>query len=161
MFPVDNTLMQAVRDRVSLARKVDKAVNTSARAKSSKDWFSKTAKELDIELDDLLLDSDDEDDGEGTKFIKNRKEENHRAEQKDQLSNLLSKPLRVNTIGAKSSFLTPQTAMAKAAGTDGTETARDVFARGKRADGSGKKPKEKDWSQTKYVPTSRVPAALR
>jgi hypothetical protein len=124
--------MTAVRDRVNLARKVDKAQNTAQRSKSSKDWFSRTAKELDIELDDLLLDSDDEDDGEGTKFIKNRKEENDMAEKKDKLANLLARPLRVNTIGAKSSFLTPQTAMAKAAGSDGTETARDVFARGKK-----------------------------
>lgn len=51
-FPVDFTWLSAVKKRVNLARKLDKADWNSRRANSGRNWVKKAIEEMDIILDD-------------------------------------------------------------------------------------------------------------
>lgn len=52
MFPVDDHLLIAVKERVNLAREIDKLQLTTLRDRTKKGWFEKAAKEMDILVDD-------------------------------------------------------------------------------------------------------------
>ena len=51
-FPVELTYMSQLRPRVRAAVELQRLSSLGARKKSSKSWFVKAAKELDIVLDD-------------------------------------------------------------------------------------------------------------
>ncbi|CAH3141790.1 unnamed protein product [Porites lobata] len=85
-FPVDITFMASIRRRISLAKTIDKEEHKFRRKKSSNDWLLASAKAMDIEVDEDLLE-DLGDSGE-------RKERQVKLKQmKDQLSSLLKTPL--------------------------------------------------------------------
>lgn len=88
--------LTAVRERVNLARKVDVAELHVRRQQADIGWLKKSAKEMDILLDD---DSDfseadfyasDNDDAGGAEKIKSRRDLQH---MKDSLKHLLAKPI--------------------------------------------------------------------
>ncbi|RWS24459.1 ATP-dependent RNA helicase DDX24-like protein [Leptotrombidium deliense] len=51
-FPIDETVMKVIRNRVNLAQEVDKLEHSSRKNKAEDNWFKKAAKELDVEYDD-------------------------------------------------------------------------------------------------------------
>lgn len=54
-FPVDITYMSSIRKRISLAKQIDKDEHKFKRKKSSNDWILASAKAMDIEVDEDLL----------------------------------------------------------------------------------------------------------
>lgn len=54
-FPVEPEIMAAVKQRVSLARKIDKAEHSYTKQRKENLWFQKAAEEMDIELDEKEL----------------------------------------------------------------------------------------------------------
>ncbi|KAL4656388.1 ATP-dependent RNA helicase DDX24-like [Arapaima gigas] len=65
MFPIEVRCMAAIKERVGLARKIEKIEYHHSREKQHDSWFKQAAEELEIELDDDVLlgqgkDADDE-----------------------------------------------------------------------------------------------------
>lgn len=54
-FPVIDRLLVAVKERVNLAREIDKLELTCRRDNSQKGWLQKAAKEMDLLLDEEEL----------------------------------------------------------------------------------------------------------
>ncbi|XP_070556950.1 ATP-dependent RNA helicase DDX24-like [Ptychodera flava] len=54
VFPIEMRYLTAVKERVNAARTLDKMDHQFMKKKHHNDWFSKTAKELDIDLDEDL-----------------------------------------------------------------------------------------------------------
>ncbi|XP_072169926.1 ATP-dependent RNA helicase DDX24-like [Diadema setosum] len=50
-FPVEHRYYQAVRERVDLARDIDKLEHLISKKKHQNDWFLRAAKELDVDVD--------------------------------------------------------------------------------------------------------------
>ncbi|XP_071509669.1 ATP-dependent RNA helicase DDX24-like [Diadema antillarum] len=50
-FPVEHRYYQAVRERVDLARDIDKLEHLISKKKHQNDWFVRAAKELDVDVD--------------------------------------------------------------------------------------------------------------
>ncbi|XP_066030543.1 ATP-dependent RNA helicase DDX24-like [Pocillopora verrucosa] len=85
-FPVDVSFMSSIRKIISLAKQIDKEEHKFRRKKSSNDWILASAKAMDIEVDEDLLE-DLEDQGE-------RKERQVKLKQlKVELTGLLKTPL--------------------------------------------------------------------
>ncbi|KAL9960204.1 hypothetical protein ACROYT_G033626, partial [Oculina patagonica] len=85
-FPVDVTYMSSIRKRISLAKQIDKDEHKFKRKKSNNDWLLASAKAMDIEVDEDLL----EDLGD----LGERKERQDKLKQmKAELSGLLKTPL--------------------------------------------------------------------
>ncbi|XP_006632605.3 ATP-dependent RNA helicase DDX24 isoform X1 [Lepisosteus oculatus] len=55
MFPVQSKCMVAIKERVNLARKIEKIEYHNNRAKHHNSWFQQAAEALEIDLDDDLL----------------------------------------------------------------------------------------------------------
>lgn len=53
-FPVDSAYLKAIRRRVSLARQIHKIEHQRNKSVRAEQWLSKSAKALDIELDEDL-----------------------------------------------------------------------------------------------------------
>lgn len=53
MFPIQQNYLDAVKQRVNLARELDKLQLQVRKANSESGWFQKAAKEMDIVVDDL------------------------------------------------------------------------------------------------------------
>ena len=51
-FPVEQEDLRSLKPIVSLAQKIDSTQHSSAKAKRKDDWFTKMAKEADMELSD-------------------------------------------------------------------------------------------------------------
>ncbi|XP_031627076.1 ATP-dependent RNA helicase DDX24 isoform X2 [Contarinia nasturtii] len=96
IFPVRDTYLAAVRERVILARKIDVEELQMRRRNADIGWLKKSAKEMDILMDDGS-DFSDADFGEkevgDAQEIKARRELKHL---KDALKHLLSKPIFPN-----------------------------------------------------------------
>lgn len=85
-FPVDVAFMPSIKKRISLAKQIDKEEHKFRRKKSSNDWVLASAKAMDIEVDEDLL----EDLGNSGE----RKERQEKLRQmKAELSSLLKTPL--------------------------------------------------------------------
>jgi len=85
-FPVDVTYMSSIRKRISLAKQIDKDEHKFKRKKSSNDWILASAKAMDIEVDEDLL----EDLGD----VREKQERQGKLRQmKAELSGLLKAPL--------------------------------------------------------------------
>lgn len=54
-FPVDVSFMSSIKKRISLAKQIDKEEHKFKRKKSSNDWILASAKAMDIEVDEDLL----------------------------------------------------------------------------------------------------------
>jgi len=85
-FPVDVNFMSSIRKRISLAKQIDKEEHKFRRKKSSNDWILASAKAMDIEVDEDLLE-DLGDSGERKKTSEKLKK------MKAELSSLLKTPL--------------------------------------------------------------------
>ncbi|XP_066523471.1 ATP-dependent RNA helicase DDX24 isoform X2 [Hoplias malabaricus] len=55
MFPVQSKCMASVKERVDVARKIEKIEYHNNREKQQNSWFKQAAEEMDIDLDDDLL----------------------------------------------------------------------------------------------------------
>ncbi|MED6281818.1 hypothetical protein CHARACLAT_025851 [Characodon lateralis] len=55
VFPVENRCMEAIKDRVNLARKIEKIEFFNSKEKQHDSWFKQAAKALEVDLDDDLL----------------------------------------------------------------------------------------------------------
>ncbi|XP_041484197.1 ATP-dependent RNA helicase DDX24-like isoform X2 [Lytechinus variegatus] len=53
-FPVEHSYYQAVKERVDLAREIDKLEHVHSKKKHQNDWFVRAAKELDVDVDEHL-----------------------------------------------------------------------------------------------------------
>ena len=53
-FPVDSDYMKPLNARVSLARQIHDSTFRQSKVKKSESWFARSAKALDIELDEDL-----------------------------------------------------------------------------------------------------------
>ncbi|XP_055310394.1 ATP-dependent RNA helicase DDX24 [Sitodiplosis mosellana] len=96
-FPVSERYLAAVRERVSLARKIDVEELRARRQNADIGWLKKSAKEMDILIDDKndFSDSDhhnssEDEAGGGARQIKARRDLRH---MKGALKNLLAKPV--------------------------------------------------------------------
>lgn len=96
IFPVADRYLDAVRERVDLARKVDVAELRVRRQQADIGWLKKSAKEMDILIDDESDFSEadfygsDTDDAGGAERIKARRDLKH---MKDSLKHSLAKPI--------------------------------------------------------------------
>ncbi|KAJ3047824.1 ATP-dependent RNA helicase, partial [Rhizophlyctis rosea] len=64
-FPVDRSVLSSIKTRINLARKIDEAEHRIQKSTHETNWFKKAAEEMDILLDDSLLGSASDSDGEG------------------------------------------------------------------------------------------------
>lgn len=95
MFPVADRYLSAVKDRVNLAREIDIQELRLRRKSTDIGWLKKTAKEMDILVDDIsdfseadLYDSDD-----GGGVIERSLERRELKQIQDALKRLLAKPI--------------------------------------------------------------------
>ncbi|XP_061551352.1 LOW QUALITY PROTEIN: ATP-dependent RNA helicase DDX24 [Phycodurus eques] len=87
VFPVESHYMEAIKERVNLARKIEKVEFFNSRQKHHNSWFRQAAEAMDIELDQNLLigkGRDEDDDREQQKMVKGMK---------TQLKHLMSQPV--------------------------------------------------------------------
>lgn len=95
MFPIEDRYLSVVRDRVALARQLDKLELKARRSKSDIGWLKKTAKEMDILIDDQsdfsegdLYGSDDE-----GGVVERSKDIRILKQKREQLKKMLAKPI--------------------------------------------------------------------
>jgi hypothetical protein len=55
-YPVESAYLKGVRQRVNLARTVDKLSHSFEKQQAKKSWFVKAAEEADLDLDEDLYD---------------------------------------------------------------------------------------------------------
>ncbi|KAM3871370.1 ATP-dependent RNA helicase DDX24 [Diretmus argenteus] len=95
MFPIQTKCMEAIKERVNLARKIEKIEFHNSREKHHNSWFKQAAEALDVDLDDDVL------------LGRGRDEEGDRQQQmmvkglKKHLKHLLSQPVFKNVIKTK------------------------------------------------------------
>ncbi|XP_037551354.1 ATP-dependent RNA helicase DDX24 [Nematolebias whitei] len=94
-FPVETKCMEAIKERVNLARQIEKIEFYNSREKQHDSWFRKAAEAMEMDLDDdILLGSskDDHADREQKKMVKTMKKH---------LKHLTSRPLFTNAMKTK------------------------------------------------------------
>uniref|UniRef100_A0A8C5E1R1 ATP-dependent RNA helicase n=1 Tax=Gouania willdenowi TaxID=441366 RepID=A0A8C5E1R1_GOUWI len=94
-FPVETKCLDAIMERVNLARSIEKIEYFNCREKQHNSWFRQAADALEVDLDeDLLLGGrkDEEDDRKQQKMVKGMK---------SHLKNLISQPIFKNAIKTK------------------------------------------------------------
>lgn len=95
MFPIEDRYLSVVRDRVALARQLDKLELKARRTKSDIGWLKKTAKEMDILIDDQSDFSETDfygSDNEGG-VIERSKDNRILKQKREELKKLLAKPI--------------------------------------------------------------------
>ncbi|KAM4689990.1 ATP-dependent RNA helicase DDX24 [Rhinophrynus dorsalis] len=95
MFPVDSKCMTGVKERVSLARQIEKMEYFNSKAKQQNSWIQQAAEALELDLDDDDLiggKQNEQEDREKQKALKIMKK---------QLKHLLSQPLFRNLLKTK------------------------------------------------------------
>ncbi|XP_039992592.1 ATP-dependent RNA helicase DDX24 [Xiphias gladius] len=95
MFPIETKCMEAIKERVNLARKIEKIEFHNSREKQHNSWFRQAAEALEVDLDDDLLLGRARDEGadrEQQKIVK---------EMKKHLKRLISQPVFKNVIKTK------------------------------------------------------------
>ncbi|XP_073339624.1 ATP-dependent RNA helicase DDX24 [Pagrus major] len=95
MFPIETKCMEAIKERVNLARQIEKIEFHNSREKHHNSWFRQAAEALEVDLDDELLlgRSKDEDD--------EREQQNMVKGMKKHLKHLISQPVFKNVIKTK------------------------------------------------------------
>ncbi|CAO2035713.1 unnamed protein product [Urochloa humidicola] len=95
-FPVDHAYMPAVKDRLSLARQIDKIARKNSQENASKSWIQRNAESMGL----ILETSDSEEDR--VKGHKQRKATSaHLQKLQQELSNLLQRPLQPKTFSRR------------------------------------------------------------
>ncbi|CAL8290768.1 unnamed protein product [Gadus morhua 'NCC'] len=95
MFPVQNKCMDVIKERVGLAREIEKIEFHNGKEKSHNSWFRKAAEDLEVDLDDDVLmgrGRDEHDDRQQQKMVKGMKKH---------LKYLLSQPVFKHDIRTK------------------------------------------------------------
>lgn len=95
MFPIQSKCMAAIKERVNMARKIEKIEYYNSREKQHNSWFQQAAEALEVDLDeDLLLGGrkDEEDERQQQRMVKGMK--NH-------LKHMLSLPVFKNDMKTK------------------------------------------------------------
>ncbi|KAM4625840.1 ATP-dependent RNA helicase DDX24 isoform 1-T2 [Polymixia lowei] len=95
MFPIQTKCMTAIKERVNLARKIEKIEFHNSREKQHNSWFRQAAEALEVDLDDDILlggGRDEEDDRQQQRVVKGMKKH---------LKHLLSQPVFKNAIKTK------------------------------------------------------------
>ncbi|KAK4058750.1 ATP-dependent RNA helicase [Microbotryomycetes sp. JL221] len=120
-LPVDFGVLDQLRNRVELAKKVDQAEHRVAKDAHDRNWLKKTAEAMDVELEPGMLDSEDEEENRQPSRKKQKKnggaedgavegaltKKARRAQQyelrnmKAELKHLLSRPVAVRGISSK------------------------------------------------------------
>ncbi|XP_053331655.1 ATP-dependent RNA helicase DDX24 [Spea bombifrons] len=95
-FPVDGKCMNGIKERVNLARQIEKMEYFNSKAKHQKSWIQQAAEALEIDLDD-----DDELIGGKQNEEEDREKEKAVKAMKKQLKRLLSQPVFRNIIKTK------------------------------------------------------------
>ncbi|NWW34593.1 DDX24 helicase, partial [Panurus biarmicus] len=86
-FPVDAKCMTSIKERVNLARQIEKAEFFNSRAKQHNSWLKQAAEALEMDLDDDMLmgkKASEQEEGQKQKMLKGMKK---------QLKHMLSQPL--------------------------------------------------------------------
>ncbi|GLD62402.1 ATP-dependent RNA helicase DDX24 [Lates japonicus] len=95
MFPIETKCMEAIKERVNLARKIEKIEFHNSREKQHNSWLKQAAEALEVDLDDDLLlgrARDEDADREQQKMVKGMKKH---------LKHLISQPVFKNVIKTK------------------------------------------------------------
>ncbi|XP_071354991.1 ATP-dependent RNA helicase DDX24 [Trachinotus anak] len=95
MFPIENKCMEAIKERVNLAWRIEKMEFHNSREKQHNSWLRQAAEALEVDLDDDLLigrGRDEDDDREQQKMVKGMKKH---------LKHLMSQPVFKNVIKTK------------------------------------------------------------
>ncbi|CAN6249324.1 unnamed protein product [Urochloa humidicola] len=95
-FPVDHAYMPAVKDRLSLARQIDKIARKNSQENASKSWIQRNAESM-----GLILETSDSEE-ERVKGHKQRKATSaHLQKLQQELSNILQRPLHPKTFSRR------------------------------------------------------------
>ncbi|KAM9340976.1 ATP-dependent RNA helicase DDX24 [Symphorus nematophorus] len=95
MFPIETKCMEAIKERVNLARQIEKIEFHNSREKSHNSWFKQAAEALEVDLDDdLLL-------GKGKDGDYDREQQRMVKGMKKHLKHLISQPVFKNVIKTK------------------------------------------------------------
>ncbi|KAJ3613794.1 hypothetical protein NHX12_020040 [Muraenolepis orangiensis] len=95
MFPIQTKCMDAIKERVNLARQIEKIEYHNGKEKSHNSWFRQAAEALEVDLDDDVLmgrGRDEHEDRQQQKMVKGMKQH---------LKYLLSQPVFKNDIKTK------------------------------------------------------------
>lgn len=93
-IPIEWSVVEQLRKRIDLAKKIDKAQHQATKAKHDTDWIQKTADALELDLDNLA--SDDE-----RRITDKAKSTAKVASLKAELAQDLRKPLRIAGISSR------------------------------------------------------------
>ncbi|KAF8047778.1 hypothetical protein N665_2833s0002 [Sinapis alba] len=89
IFPLDSSLMPAVRKRLSIARQIDQIERKGSRERVDRTWLEKHAELMELELDE------DESEEEKVDNVRQRKATSSQLKKlKEELSSLLSRPMQ-------------------------------------------------------------------
>jgi len=92
-FPVNSSYMPEIEKRLSIARQIDQISRKNSKTKAEKNWFTRNAGELELDLE--KNDSDEEDQG----TFKSKKAQLYREKQlQKELDQLLSRPLQPKSL---------------------------------------------------------------
>ncbi|NXT17439.1 DDX24 helicase, partial [Syrrhaptes paradoxus] len=83
-FPVETKCMTSVKERINLARQIEKAEFFNSRAKQHNSWLQQAAEALEIDLDDDMFMGNEQEESQKQKMLKGMKK---------QLKRMLSQPL--------------------------------------------------------------------
>ncbi|KAG8917946.1 ATP-dependent RNA helicase [Tulasnella sp. 417] len=97
---LDLDIIDRLKHRVSLARRIDAVVHKHTKADHEKNWLKQAAKDLDVEIDPDFVHIDDED-GDERAYRKKKREKEDAAALKRELEFLLKQPLVANGVRAK------------------------------------------------------------
>ncbi|KAG7466314.1 hypothetical protein MATL_G00163450 [Megalops atlanticus] len=95
MFPIQTKCMAMIKERVNLARKIEKIEYHNSREKHHNSWFKQAAEALEVDLDDDVLlggRKDEEDERQQQRMVKGMKKH---------LKHLLSQPIFKNVMKTK------------------------------------------------------------
>ncbi|XP_041703653.2 ATP-dependent RNA helicase DDX24 isoform X1 [Coregonus clupeaformis] len=95
MFPIQSKCMAAIKERVNMARKIEKIEFHNSREKQHNSWFKQAAEALEVDLDDDVLlggRKDEDDDRQQQKMVKGMKKH---------LKHLISQPVFKNVMKTK------------------------------------------------------------
>ncbi|KAG8880681.1 ATP-dependent RNA helicase [Tulasnella sp. 332] len=99
---MDLDIVDKLKHRVSLARRVDSASHKITKANHDRNWMKKTAEEMEVEVDsDFLGESDDEEGMPSSGSNRHAKEKSEIAALKSELAYLLRQPLLARGISIK------------------------------------------------------------
>ncbi|NXX10473.1 DDX24 helicase, partial [Podargus strigoides] len=84
LFPVENKCMTSIKERMNLARQIEKAEFFNSRAKQHNSWLQQAAEALEMDLDDDMFMGNEQEESQKQKMLKGMKK---------QLKHMLSQPL--------------------------------------------------------------------